>query len=269
MENIYEICFYGGLALAIIFLIVSVVLFIVLKIPKVIGELTGKSAKKGIKEMKDGVPGRDSISKREQAKYYNQGSGKITAREGVSAEKRKENRDNTTDLLKSKKPAQEDTEILGAEEKSYDPEETEVLSGKYDEESTDVLASGNDESTEVLTSGDDDSTDVLTSGDDDSTDVLTSKDDDSTDVLTSKDDDSTDVLTSKDDDSTDVLTSEEDATDVLTDKDEDATDVLRVWDDVDENGATTVLSGAKTSDKLARKYRVECNVVVTHTDETL
>ena len=236
MENIYEICFYGGLTLAIIFLIVSVVLFIVLKIPKVIGELTGKSAKKGIKEMKDGVPGRDSISKREQAKYYNQGSGKITAREGVSAEKRKENRDNTTDLLKSKKPAQEDTEILGAEEKTYDPEETEVLSGGNDEESTDVL-----------TSGDDDSTDVLASGDDDSTDVLASEDDDSTDVLTSEDDDSTDVLVSE----------------------ENATDVLRVWDDVDENGTTTVLSGTKTSDKLARKYRVECNVVVTHTDETL
>ena len=52
MENVYKICFYGGLALAIIFLIVSVVLFFVLKIPKVINDLTGRTAKKQIDEIK-------------------------------------------------------------------------------------------------------------------------------------------------------------------------------------------------------------------------
>ena len=41
MEQAYEICFYGGLVLAILLLIATVVLFIVLKIPKVIGELIG------------------------------------------------------------------------------------------------------------------------------------------------------------------------------------------------------------------------------------
>ena len=53
MQNVYEICFYGGLVLAILLLIAAIVLFIVLKIPKVIGELTGSAAKKAMKEMQD------------------------------------------------------------------------------------------------------------------------------------------------------------------------------------------------------------------------
>ena len=58
MQNVYEICFYGGLVLAILLLIAAIVLFIVLKIPKVIGELTGSAAKKAMKEMQDGTASR-------------------------------------------------------------------------------------------------------------------------------------------------------------------------------------------------------------------
>lgn len=52
MTDIYNICFYGGLVLAILLLITSVVLFVVLKIPRVIGELSGRTARKGIEELK-------------------------------------------------------------------------------------------------------------------------------------------------------------------------------------------------------------------------
>ena len=85
MQNVYEVCFYGGLVLAILLLIAAVVLFIVLKIPKVIGELTGSTAKKAMKEMQDGTAKPGSIAKKEQEKYYNMGSGKITAKENISS----------------------------------------------------------------------------------------------------------------------------------------------------------------------------------------
>ena len=238
MENIYELCFYGGLILAIIFFIVSVVLFIVLKIPKAIGDLTGRTAKKSIKEMKDGASKKDSVAKKEQAKYYNQGTGKIKVREGVSTEQRKENRDDTTDSLKPGPEMEfEETEILGNDTvAATDVDETEVLS-----EGKNMIA-------------DPDETEVLSSDE-------ASVDEGATDVLTSEDEDETDVLTSEYDDATDVLTAEDDA---------DATDELRVSDtDVEDEGATTVLAGGNTFDKLARKYKVQYNVVVTHTDETL
>ena len=54
---------------AVILLIAAVVLFIVLKIPKVIGELTGSTAKKAMKEMQDGTAKPGSIAKKEQEKY--------------------------------------------------------------------------------------------------------------------------------------------------------------------------------------------------------
>ena len=46
MRSVYEACFYGGLILAILFLITAIILFIALKIPKVFNELTGRAAKK-------------------------------------------------------------------------------------------------------------------------------------------------------------------------------------------------------------------------------
>ena len=64
MQNVYEICFYGGLVLAILLLIAAIVLFIVLKIPKVIGELTGSAAKKAMKEMQDGTASPGSVEER-------------------------------------------------------------------------------------------------------------------------------------------------------------------------------------------------------------
>ena len=124
MQNVYEICFYGGLVLAILLLIAAIVLFIVLKIPKVIGELTGSAAKKAMKEMQDGTASPGSVAKKEQEKYYNMGSGKITAKEAVSTrEDRKANGNDSTELLeKSKKKEKkfEETDILRPGINDYD-----------------------------------------------------------------------------------------------------------------------------------------------------
>ena len=111
MNSVYEICFIGGLILAIIFLITTIILFIVLGIPKVISDLSGRSAKKAIKERKQGKTSDSSVAKKEQAKYYNQSSGKITARDTVSQETRAKNQDNTTDNL-GKKNIKEALQVL-------------------------------------------------------------------------------------------------------------------------------------------------------------
>lgn len=281
MEQAYEICFYGGLVLAILLLIATVVLFIVLKIPKVIGELTGSTAKKAMKEMKDGTVKPGSIARKEQEKYYNMGSGKITAKEAVSSkEERKARGNDSTELLdknKKKEKKFEETDILRPGVNDYnalDNEATDVLgSGNPDEEVTDILRNGaaaDDETTDILrdgtAAGDDEATDVLRAtgeGDDEATDVLRGNDED--------DDEATDVLRADegDDGATDVLRADEGddgATDVLRadEGDDGATDVLRAEDD--EEG-TSVLASSEAA--LAKKVKVIYNVVVVHSDETL
>ncbi len=281
MEQAYEICFYGGLVLAILLLIATVVLFIVLKIPKVIGELTGSTAKKAMKEMKDGTVKPGSIARKEQEKYYNMGSGKITAKEAVSSkEERKARGNDSTELLdknKKKEKKFEETDILRPGVNDYnalDNEATDVLgSGNPDEEVTDILRNGaaaDDETTDILrdgtAAGDDEATDVLRAtgeGDDEATDVLRGTDegdDEATDVLRADegDDGATDVLRADegDDGATDVLRADE--------GDDGATDVLRAEDD--EEG-TSVLASSEAA--LAKKVKVIYNVVVVHSDETL
>ena len=281
MEQAYEICFYGGLVLAILLLIATVVLFIVLKIPKVIGELTGSTAKKAMKEMKDGTTKPGSIARKEQEKYYNMGSGKITAKEAVSSkEERKARGNDSTELLdknKKKEKKFEETDILRPGVNDYnalDNEATDVLgSGNPDEEVTDILRNGaaaDDETTDILrdgtAAGDDEATDVLRAtgeGDDEATDVLRGTDegdDGATDVLRADegDDGATDVLLADegDDGATDVLRADE--------GDDGATDVLRAEDD--EEG-TSVLASSEAA--LAKKVKVIYNVVVVHSDETL
>ncbi len=275
MQNVYEICFYGGLVLAILLLIAAIVLFIVLKIPKVIGELTGSAAKKAMKEMQDGTASPGSVAKKEQEKYYNMGSGKITAKEAVSTrEDRKANGNDSTELLeKSKKKEKkfEETDILRPGINDYDtPDdgETEVLGSGADDEATDVLrdnSEGDDGATDVLRdeAGNDEATDVLRGneeGDDGATDVLRNDegDDGANDVLRGDDAD--------DEDATDVLRMDDDsdATDVLQmDDDSDATDVLRADDD-DEEGTSVLTTGT-----LAKKVKVIYNIVVVHSDETI
>ena len=282
MEQAYEICFYGGLVLAILLLIATIVLFIVLKIPKVIGELTGSTAKKAMKEMKDGTAKPGSIAKKEQEKYYNMGSGKIMAKEAVSSkEERKARGNDSTELLdknKKKEKKFEETDILRPGVNDYKAagnEATDVLgSGNPDDEVTDILRDGS-------TAGDDEVTDILrdgsASGDDEATDVLRGNDegdDGTTDVLRGNDegdDGATDVLRGNDegdDGATDVLRGNDEGddgeTDVLRAEDDGATDVLRAEDD--EEG-TSVLASPEAA--LAKKVKVIYNVVVVHSDETL
>lgn len=256
MENVYKICFYGGLALAIIFLIVSVALFFVLKIPKVINDLTGRTAKKQIDEIKKKNTESSEVSKKEQAKYYNQGSGKITVKESMSPAARAANRDNTTDLLAGKKrdasDATKNIEEQNNRPAGYDPDETQVLGAggipEDGEEVTTVLSKKADAEAQTTTSdtdADDEATAVLKAdeGDDEATDVLKADD---------ADDEATDVLKADtvDDEATDVLR----ATDTGANDDEPATDVLRA---------------DMINKKKPYNAKVICDVVITHTNESV
>lgn len=179
MTDIYNICFYGGLVLAILLLITSVILFVVLKIPRVIGELSGRTARKGIEELKGGAKETSAVSKKEQAKYYNQNSGKIKIREAVSTETRKKNNDDTTaDLRDNKKKVENDkpTDVLERKDADIGDEVTDLL--RDDEEATDVLQ--DEEATAVLQN--EEATDVLQ--DEEATDVL--RGEDQTSVLVEK-----------------------------------------------------------------------------------
>lgn len=199
MTDIYNICFYGGLVLAILLLITSVILFVVLKIPRVIGELSGRTARKGIEELKGGTKETSAVSKKEQAKYYNQNSGKIKIREAVSTGTQKKNNDtaalpgNKKDLPGSGKGAEADkkTEVLERNNADTGDEVTDLL---RDEEVTNVLQ--DEAATDVLQ--DEEATDVLR--DEEATDVL--QNEQVTDVL--RDEEATDVL--RDEDQTSVLT---------------------------------------------------------------
>lgn len=260
MGNVYEVCFYGGLILSIVFLIVAVVLFFVLKIPKVIGDLTGMTAKKTIRQMGNGAAATGNLSKKEQEKYYNMGTGKITVKDTYSTpDKRRETQNDSTELLnRDEIPSTQEfdkTDILRPGINDYEfgaNADTEILGEKDDDAATDVLA-GNDV-------GDDAATDVLTGNDvgsDDATDVLTSDDvgsDDATDVLTSDDVES--------DDATDVLTGDD--AEVHTEYEESGS----IYVEDDEEEGTSVLSGM-TEEALAAKARVVYNIKIVHTDETL
>lgn len=248
MQNVYEICFYGGLVLAILLLIAAIVLFVVLKIPKVIGELSGSAAKKAMKEMQDGTAKPGSVAKKEQEKYYNMGSGKITAKETVSSkEERKTYGNDSTELLDNKKKKEkkfEETDVLRPGINDYEtPDDgaTEVLGADNADETTDILR-------DAASVGDDGVTDVLRNdGNDETTDILRNND---------GDDGTTDVLRNNegDDGATDVLRGDED--------DSDATDVLRA--DEDEESTSVLTTGT-----LATKVKVIYNIVVVHSDESI
>lgn len=258
MENIYEICFYGGLILAILFFIVSIILFAVLKIPKVFGELTGRAEKKSIKERKEGGKADVNVGKKEQAKYYNQNTGKIRVRDTIEGVASKSQRGDTTDQLK-----QEGVYASPHNTGGFDATATDVLpnGGTVPGPDTEVLGAtgqvAGDMPTEVLGAGGqaygEAPTDILT----ENATMQVQQ------VAQPVGEAPTDILSGTQ--ATGDMQTNMQSTDMI---DNDAeTNVLRM-DGIEEGDATTVLS-ARRVNNLSSKVKVLCNVVVTHTDERL
>lgn len=74
--EIYRYIFYGGMALSAAMLVTSIVLFIVLRIPNVIGDLTGANARKAIENIRS--QNEESGAKNYKPSAVNQERGKVT-----------------------------------------------------------------------------------------------------------------------------------------------------------------------------------------------
>ena len=71
--EIYQYIFYGSLIMCIIMLVLSIILFFVFKIPKIVGFLTGATARKAIKSINEHTE--KSMSQRlkqKKGKLYNE-----------------------------------------------------------------------------------------------------------------------------------------------------------------------------------------------------
>ena len=252
MATIYNIMLYGGLALAVIFAVTAIVLFFTLKIPKAIGDVTGSTARKKIKEIRE--KGYESvqgvgISKKEAIKNH---TTKISVRDVQSsesskrAEKGRANYEKAVADIKNKKKNEDYLKSIHEEATDILHEDMQELARNMysDEEATDVLMENEDseEATDVLRAEDDgeEETDVLRADDDEAaTDVLRANDDEAaTDVLRADDDDATDVLRNDDTEATSVLTGQSDFTGRLS------------------QGENSMLKMVK-------------NVVIVHTDESI
>lgn len=132
--EIYRYIFLGGAALSVLMLIVSVVLFVTLKIPKVIGDLTGRTARKAIEDIRK--QNEQSGDKTYRSSPVNKQRGKLTDKITKSGrlEKRAESPFGTgviTEQLTGKQPVytSSETTVL-SEETTVLSEETTVLSNE-------------------------------------------------------------------------------------------------------------------------------------------
>ena len=281
MAKIYEACYYGGMIAAILLFVVAIILFFVLKIPKVFGELTGSTARRGVKDLKQ----KGSRSKESnEPKHYSQRTGAIRTRTSDVGSGELSKKENTTSgLIRGRKNSyhkdENQTEFLGESKITAavtgDISETAVLTkndmeiaefefintdnlkseakenNTFTETSTDEVAA--EKKPEDAKSVDDNNADSVSAEQVDA--INDDAEDEATEVLTddqADEDEATEVLTddqSDEDEATEVLTDnqadEDEATEVLTDDqaDEDeATEVLASDDQDDEDEATEVLT---------------------------
>ena len=259
-ETICNIMLFGGIALAVVFAVVAVILFVKLDIPKVIGDLSGSTARKQIREIRE--KGYESVqgsgaSKKDAIKSKDS-TGKIEVRDI----KRKTSRSEELEKKGNERYQKAVNELKKEQQSRMDEfeRETDILQGPDDyERETDILSADvdYDEATDVLTPEDDadEATDVLTMEDDTegATDVLTMEDDmeGATDVLMMEDDaeGATDILAAVDDEeATNVLTSDEEATNVLLNE---------------------AVHGTKPEIKDRAGFKIVTDIVVVHTDESI
>ena len=258
-ETICNIMLFGGIALAVVFAVVAVILFVKLDIPKVIGDLSGSTARKKIKEIRE--KGYESVqgsgaSKKDAIKSKDS-TGKIEVRDIKQKTSRSEELEK-----KGNERYQKAVNELKKEQKSRMDEferETDILQEPDDyEKETDILTEPDDyeRETDILTESDgyERETDILSTDEDydEATDVLASEDtEEATDVLTMEDDaeGATDILTAADDEeATDVLTSDEEATNVLLNE---------------------AVHGTKPEVKDREGFKIVTDIVVVHTDESI
>ena len=239
-ETICNVMLFGGIALAVVFAVIAVILFVKLDIPKVIGDLSGSTARKQIKEIRE--KGYESL----------QGSG---------ASKK--------DAIKSKGSTSK-IEVRDIKGKSASEEVSRKGNERYKKAVDELNKSRSHHHIRPEEADSEKATDILRPEEDyeKETDVLRSEEDyeQETDVLRADDEyeRETDILTSEDeaDAATDVLSTDSDATDVLS-TDDDATDVLTMDTEASDSSETDIQG------EEAEKFPLLVDAVVVHTDESI
>ena len=239
-ETICNVMLFGGIALAVVFAVIAVILFVKLDIPKVIGDLSGSTARKQIKEIRE--KGYESL----------QGSG---------ASKK--------DAIKSKGSTSK-IEVRDIKGKSASEEVSRKGNERYKKAVDELNKSRSHHHIRPEEADSEKATDILRPEEDyeKETDVLRSEEDyeKETDVLRADDEyeRETDILTSEDeaDAATDVLSTDSDATDVLS-TDDDATDVLTMDTEASDSSETDIQG------EEAEKFPLLVDAVVVHTDESI
>ena len=303
MATVYNVMLYGGLALAIIFAIVAVIIFIVMKIPAAIGIVTGSTARKKIDEIRE--KGYESVqgggaSKSEAIKEH---TSKISVRDVQAAPSARAAEQSRTNYEKA---------VADVERKRKQEEYLKEIR----EDATDVLHEGMQEMT-APPERDDDETDIIIAphpnkkaavealkerqnsrkapkqihsdieaDSESATDVLRgedAEDDKTTDILrnvnvkqTAEAVPSYEAAEDDSESATDVLRGDdsESATDVLRSDDADeATDVLREESDEEatdvlreeSDESTDILQNRRT----ASSVKIIKNVIVVHSNEKI
>lgn len=273
--GLYNILFIGGLVLAILFLILSVIIFFVLKIPKVFGVVSGRTEKKAIQEIREsGYSEKKSTENKSRRRF----GGTIHARDAADSDKLSGSKDTTEETAKPAAQAAAESvkpNIPAPDFKSVEPdpktvkprskrtyddvEETELLSAEPvmmdDETSTEVLTDNSEADTDLLfddnVAGDmmsdyDAPTDVL-SGDSEGEDPLKAKR-----AFNPEYEEKTDVLKAL---GVEVHSSNAPANDAET-------EVLS-GEDLDE---VETIGGSMTSDDIIGRYSPEETAVLRSTD---
>lgn len=236
MEHIFRMCYYGGLICAVFLFVLAIFLFVKLNIPKVFGELTGKTEKKSINGVDAGIRSACVVRKGEQDKYYRGTSEKIKARKSKTDEFENES----------------DTSVLS---EGGNDKETDVLSEFDNEGKTSVLSAGLEEETQVLLE-ENEETSVLNDNTDEETSVLNTNTEEETLVLSTNIEEETSVLN----------TNAEEETSILVAGEVVATKVFGSDDDVNIDATEEI---TQRVNKLEGKAKIYYDVVVVHTNESL
>lgn len=134
--GIYDIMFYGGLILAAIFLIASIVIFFVMRIPDAFGVVTGRTQKKAIEEIRAGGHAATANKKKRR-------SGNIQARDIDVSETRKKSSNTESPVKQSSmkdSTSSDDIARKAAEDAKRTAESAaEKARRNLEEESTEVL----------------------------------------------------------------------------------------------------------------------------------
>lgn len=135
--EIYQYIFYGGTILAVLMLITTVLLFVLLKIPRVIGDLTGANARKAIEKIKNQTETSESGS---ESFYFNGQRHKLTDKISPSGRILSNHNEDTGVVMNTAKISAKD--LSGSNETtvlSLDNNETTVLDSSLNSQETIVL----------------------------------------------------------------------------------------------------------------------------------